>query len=158
MTVYDYFTVEKVMEAWYLAGKLDATGSISSSGNGVSSSAADTSSHRCKTVNIGELEYVTKLMVESGEQGVSQISFETNTSPLVTLGEPDATRYGYLDSNWETFSVERELFGLWGYVDQTSGDLNALGFVYKDNSCVGTFLSQIGPDFTWTSVAPGVQK
>ena len=79
MTVSDYFVVERIMEAWYLAGKLDATGSISSVGGGSSSttttsqtaSSTDILSHRCKTVSIGELEYITKLMVESGEQGVS---------------------------------------------------------------------------------------
>ena len=28
MTAYDYFIIEQIMEAWYLAGKLEVTGSL----------------------------------------------------------------------------------------------------------------------------------
>ena len=50
------------MELWYLAGKLEATGSIELAPS-PETNAADRLSHHCKSVNIGELEYVTKLMV-----------------------------------------------------------------------------------------------
>ena len=73
------------------------------------------------------------------------------------MGNPDENRYGYLDSNWESFNLEKEMFGIWGYVDETSGNMNSLGFVFKDKTCVGTFLDEVGVNFSWTSIAPGVK-
>ena len=50
------------MEAWYVAGKLAATGSIASAPS-AETNAAEQLSHHCKSIDISELEYVTKVMV-----------------------------------------------------------------------------------------------
>ena len=57
----------------------------------------------------------------------------------MTLGNPDFDRYGYLNSNWESFGLEKEVYGIWGFQDETTGNMNSLGFVVKDNTCIGTF-------------------
>ena len=75
---------------------------------------------------------------------------------MVALGDPDLSQYTYLNTNWESFGLEREMFGIWGYQDFSTGYLNALGFVVKDNSCTGKFVEEVGADYTWTSYAPGI--
>ena len=70
------------------------------------------------------------------------------------MGDPDDSRYGFLNTNWENFSVEREVFGIWGYQDVVSGNMNSLGFVVKDTSCTGNFATNVGPEFTWTTLEP----
>lgn len=71
------------------------------------------------------------------------------------LANPDNSRYGFLNTNWESFRIDREVFGIWGYEDTISGNMNALGFVFKDTSCTGKFAREVGDSFTWTSIAPG---
>ena len=51
------------MEAWYIGGKLEATGYIDST---VTTSTEELTSH-CKTINLSENEYVTKVKFESNE-------------------------------------------------------------------------------------------
>ena len=54
------------MEAWYAAGKLEATGYAGSTGD----DGRDELSHHCKTVNIAEDDRISYIQVQSGPQGV----------------------------------------------------------------------------------------
>ena len=57
MVVQDYFLMEQIMEAWYDAGKLEATGYAGST----SDDGRDELSHHCRTVNIAENDKITHI-------------------------------------------------------------------------------------------------
>lgn len=47
--------------------------------------------------------------------------------------------------------------GFWGYSDQVTGKLNALGFLEADTACLNRFRASTGVGFGWASVLPGTQ-
>jgi len=78
--------------------------------------------------------------VKSGTFGVEQIELMTKKQPYwdVTAynsGSISGTReYAYKNENWIKTGAEfgKEMFGLFGFTDADTGNLNGLGFVEKD--------------------------
>jgi len=77
---------------------------------------------------------IVYIYITSSEAGIGQISMQTKTAPLKELGNPDPTRYAYLNKNWEQFESDRGFFGLYGWT--ANEHLTGLGFIEKDTACV----------------------
>lgn len=119
------------MTAVYAAGKLDATG------HARGEFAGDDLSHHCETVSFRDpADRVAYVKIASNKFGVSQISVETVSEPILELNDvEEPSRYGFMNGHWERFVDGRELFGFWGTTDEETGNLNSLGFIGKDGTC-----------------------
>ena len=72
-------------------------------------------------------------------EGVLQLSLQLINNPIVVLGAPNMSKFDVVNTIWESFVDGRELSGVWGYTDETTGNLNSLGFVEKDTACLNNF-------------------
>ena len=90
----------------------------------------------------------------------------TKKQPLYVFGELSSeSRAGgtrdraYTNQNWIKTGPEfgKEMFGLWGYADAETGNLNSIGFIEKDTECVSKFKSALGQAYTWKTPLPGTE-
>ena len=64
--------------------------------------------------------------------------------------------YAYEDTNWLRFDDKYMFGGFWGYEDNSTGKLNAIGFINHDIQCTNGFISDVGAsNLSWTSVKSG---
>lgn len=139
MSFDDYQTLEKIMEAWYAAGKLDVTGHARNwnpSANGGSNlgSPGDYLSHQCETLNLDFDDRVTMMRVTSNSNGLQQIDLQTSKIPEASLGNRDPSYFAYVNTNWVKFNDGTDLAGLWGTVRE-DGNLAGIGFIERDSRC-----------------------
>ena len=84
------------------------------------------------------------------------MAVQTLNNELYYLGVGDQAGYAYSDTNWENYTTGKELFGLWGYVNVNTENLEALGFIEKDAACTDNFLVELGADrYGWDTPLPG---
>jgi len=159
MSFDDYQTLEKIMEAWYFAGKLDVTGHArnwnpSVSGGSNLGNPGDYLSHQCETLNLDHDDRVTYMRVTSNSNGLQQIDLQTSKIPEVSIGNRDPSFFAYVNTNWVRFNDGTDLAGLWGTVRE-DGNLAGLGFIERDSRCTQDFLDEIGEgSYSWTSPKP----
>lgn len=91
-------------------------------------------------------------------EGVLQLSLQLISNPLTSLGAPNLSKYDEANITWERFLEGRELSGVWGYSDPTTGNLNSLGFVVKDSICLTNFATTLGSKFSWITPLPGTEQ
>lgn len=154
MSFDDYLSLEALMLAFYEEGKLAATG------HGAGSSAGMDLSHQCTTVEMADgNDNLVYIQIESGRDGVTQINVQTDTLPLIPLGNPDVdsnnvnNRYAYQNANWEYFETgKREFYGLYGFATKDDpNNMSALGFIVKDVACVQNFSNKLNSDYDWNT-------
>ena len=155
MTFANYVKVEKIMAAWYNAGKLQATGH----GKNTAGNPGDDLSHKCKTIDFAHDDYVAMAQVTSGTVGVAQIKLQTRLQTMVTLSDETDTninaRYAFLNANWENFDQNvRNFYGFYG-TNKANGDMASIGFIGKVHTCWSQFTSTNPTTLTWTSPTLG---
>ncbi len=159
MSFDDYIQLEKTMEAWYSAGKLDVTGHAnnwnpSPRGGREVGSPGDYLSHTCETLNLDFDDRVTYMRIISNTDGVQQLDIQTSKIPTATLGKRDSARFAYVNTNWVEFDGTVDLAGLWG-TTREDGTLAGLGFIERDSKCTQEFLDEVGEEnYTWVSPKP----
>jgi len=151
----DFSRTEDIMRTWYSEGKMDVTGFIYKR----TSPSSQWLSHTCKTITLDYEDSITYLRVNSGVHGVETIEMQTKKQPYWSVGNTGARDYAFTNKNWIKTGAEfgKEMFGLYGYSDATTGMLNGIGFIEKDTECVNRFSTALGASYTWNSPMPGTE-
>ena len=159
----DFTQTEDIIRGWMNDGKMKVTGYLYDQDGSGSTDHAESSSkwlkHSCKTLELDPEDSITYLRVKSGTFGVETIELMTKKQPYWSVssynsGSISGTReYAYKNDNWIKTGAEfkKEMFGLFGYTDPVSGNLNGLGFVEKDTDCIKDFKDVVGAGYNWTS-------
>lgn len=125
MSLNDYYTMEKIMEAWYEAGKYEATLLLD----------RKEIRYDCDTVDLHEDDRVIYMKFLTTVDGVERIELQSIDRPYASFGSSVSDRYVYEDDEWFRFDNGTDLAGFWSYVDPQTGHLNALGIVERDSVC-----------------------
>lgn len=150
----DYKTLEKIMEAWYEAGKLEATGFINSfTGAGDSSQSFGIGqglTQNCTTLSFDGDDRITMMTVTAGREGVTSLEIQTSKRPYKHFGVSYAYN-AFSSTFWVNFIEGYDFAGLHGYVSE-DGFLAGLGVVKRDSVCTQAFLTALGRyDYEWNT-------
>lgn len=147
------------MEAWYTAGKLQATGYYNSYQTEDSKfSSTDKRIEQgmfssCTTLNLDGEDRVTMMRIIAGREGVSQIDIQTSKFPIRTFGKrkDDLT---FQSDFWVPFDLGTDFAGFWGTTDE-DGYLAGLGIIQRDSVCTQAFLTAVGrASYDWNTKRP----
>ena len=116
----------------------------------------DTLKNWCQTFVLPENDRLINVKVSSGEHGVQNLMLQTEQVASYTLGVTDDSIYSYENSNWVRFDDAKRFAGFWGMADDTTGKLNALGFLEEDVACTDKFKAAVS-DYHWTAIIPGTE-
>ena len=82
---------------------------------------------------------------------------QTEQVASTTLGLGDTASVSYENTNWVRFDNDVKRFsGFWGMADDTTGNLNAIGFLEEDVACTDNFKAKVS-NYSWTSIIPGTE-
>ena len=162
-TFQDWLRAEKAMEIWMKAGLMEATGHAYGNsweytlGDNSSPDYGETLKNWCQTFVMPEGDRLVNVKISSGDHGVQHLMLQTEQISSYTLGVTDNSQYSYENTNWVRFDAGVKRFaGFWGMADDTTGKLNAIGFLEEDVACTDKFKAAVS-EYNWTAIIPGTE-